>query len=168
MYYIIYNGQKFGPMPASELVNYGLNSNSEVWTDGLPAWVKAFEIAELAPYLTSNTPQPPVPGGYQNYNNGGYAPNSNPVNNNGYVPSCNNVSEKKMIFGILAIIFGYLGVQYFYIGKITGGIICILLTCVTCGGWELLTFIQGIVALVMDDKEFDRKFLKSNSSMPLF
>lgn len=167
MYYIIYNGQKYGPMPASELVNYGLNSNSEVWTEGLPTWVKAFEIAELAPYLAPGTPQPPMPGNYQNYNNGGYTPNPN-AGNNGYVPSCNNVSEKKMIFGILAILFGWLGVQYFYLGKVGGGIICILLCMVTCGGWELLTFIQGIVVLIMNDQEFDRKFLKSNSTMPMF
>lgn len=173
MYYIIYNGQKFGPMPAGELVKYGLNHNSEVWTEGMPNWVKAFEVAELAPYLSPrpmSAPQQPNPqynSGY-NYQNNGYNNGYQNPANNGYVPSCNNVSEKKIIFAVLAFLFGYLGVQYFYIGKVTGGIICILLSLVTCGAWDLLVFIQAIVVLIMNDQDFDRKFLSSNSAMPLF
>lgn len=168
MYYIIYNGQKFGPMPAGELVNYGLNPDSEVWTEGMPNWVKAFEVPELAPYISRPMSAPAQPNaqynnGYQNGYNGGY-------NNNGYnnAPVSSDVNQKKIIFAILAFLFGWLGIQYFYIGKVGGGLLCILLSLVTCGAWDFLIFIQAIMVLVMSDQDFDRKFLQSNSTMPLF
>ncbi len=167
MYYIIYNGQKFGPMPAEELVKYGLNPESEVWTEGMANWMKAFEVAELAPYLSRpmSAPVPPqAQYGYQNNYNNNYNGGQN-----GYpAPSNNNAGEKKIIFAVLAFLFGYLGVQYFYIGKIGGGIICLLLSLVTCGAWDLLIFIQAIIVLTMKDEDFDRKFINSNSMMPLF
>ena len=169
MYYIVYNGQKYGPMPACELVKYGLNPNSEVWAEGMPNWVKAFEVAELRPYLSQpmGAPQQPVNSGYTNYNNYNAGYNNY---NTGYQaePVSKEAGEKKIIFAILAFLFGYLGIQYFYIGKVTGGIICLVLSLVTCGAFDLLIFIQAIMVLVMNAKDFDRKFLKSNSTMPLF
>lgn len=57
-YYIIYNNTQQGPMNKEELVKYGLNYNSDVWTEGLPAWVKASEIAELKVFIDNlNAPQ---------------------------------------------------------------------------------------------------------------
>ena len=43
-YYIVYNGQQVGPMSKEALVNYGLNPNSQVWAQGMPAWVPAYTI----------------------------------------------------------------------------------------------------------------------------
>lgn len=76
--------------------------------------------------------------------------------------------SKKTLCGIMALLFGGLGIQYFVIGKVAGGFITILLTCITCGLWEILTFIQGIMILCMSDSEFRRKFINTPSTLPLF
>lgn len=149
MWYIIYNGQTYGPMPKEALVNYGLNPNSTVWKEGLNQ-VNAGSVPELQSLLfpaASYAPQPP------------YGPQA---------PYMQKSDKSKIVFGILAILFGWLGVEYFYVGKIGGGIITIALCIVTCGAWELLTLIQGIVVLCMSDEDFDRKFVYSNSTFPLF
>lgn len=76
-----------------------------------------------------------------------------------------------MTTGILALLLGYLGIQYFYIGKTGAGILSIVIFILTfwiAGGWALITFVQGIVILCMNDQEFERKFLNPNKFFPLF
>lgn len=70
--------------------------------------------------------------------------------------------------GVLALLLGYLGVHYFYMGKIGGGFICILLSLVTCGLWDIIVFIQGIMFLCMSNEDFNRKFVCTNSTFPIF
>lgn len=72
------------------------------------------------------------------------------------------------VAALLAIIIGGLGIQYFYLGKTTAGIIAIALTFVTCGFFSLIFFIQGILMLVMNHDDFERKFEASQSTFPLF
>ncbi len=76
--------------------------------------------------------------------------------------------KSRGLTALLAIFFGYFGVQYFYLGKISGGLLTILLSLVTCGIWNLLMFIQGIMLLCMDNRTFYNKFVASNSTLPLF
>ena len=78
------------------------------------------------------------------------------------------VRSKKTLCGIMAMLFGSLGVQYFILGKTAGGFITILLSLITCGAWATITFIQGIVMLCMSDADFRRKFMDSSSTLPLF
>lgn len=82
--------------------------------------------------------------------------------------SNSEVNSKKTLCGIMALLFGWLGIQYFIVGKVGGGFLTILLTIVTCGLWEILTFIQGIMMLCMSDQEFRRKYIDSTSVLPLF
>lgn len=77
-------------------------------------------------------------------------------------------SSRRILCGIMAMLFGYLGIQYFIVGKVAGGFITILLSIVTCGLWEIVTFIQGIMMLVMTDREFNNKYVYSTSTLPLF
>lgn len=77
-------------------------------------------------------------------------------------------SSRKVVAGILAILLGSLGVQYFYIGKVAGGFITILLSLVTCGCWSVVTLIQGILMLTMSDTDFERKYINSTGMFPLF
>lgn len=72
------------------------------------------------------------------------------------------------VAALLAIFLGGLGIQYFYLGKIGGGILTILLTLVTCGLWEIVTLIQGILMFCMRNEDFRRKYVLSNSTLPLF
>ena len=79
-----------------------------------------------------------------------------------------NVSSNKVLCGIMAILFGTLGIQYFILGKVAGGFITILLSIITCGAWGIITLIQGILMLCMSDSEFQRKYVDSTSTLPLF
>lgn len=79
-----------------------------------------------------------------------------------------NTTKDKTIAGIFAILLGSLGIHYFYLGKITAGILTIILSCCTCGIWSLLMFIQGIMMLVMSDKEFREKYVDNDRTLPLF
>lgn len=72
------------------------------------------------------------------------------------------------IAGLLAIFLGYLGIQYFYLGRTNAGIIAILISLVTCGSASIIWFIQGILMIVMSESEFERKFIYSPSTFPLF
>lgn len=76
--------------------------------------------------------------------------------------------KSRGVCALLAIFLGGLGIQYFYIGKTTAGIISILLTLVTCGLWEIVTLIQGILMFVMDNRTFIKKYVVNKSSFPIF
>lgn len=153
-YYIIYNGQQVGPMTREQLLSYGLNPNSSVWTEGMPQWVPAYtlpDLMEIMPHenaaTRANTPPPPYCG----------------------VPAQSYTgSGKRVAAGILAILLGWLGVQYFYINKIGGGFLTILISILTCGIWQVVTLVQGILMLTMTDQEFDRKYIETKNVLPLF
>lgn len=72
------------------------------------------------------------------------------------------------VAGLLAILLGGLGIHYFYCGKVGGGFICILLTLVSCGIWSVISLIQGIMMLCMRSDEFERKYVYSSSTFPVF
>lgn len=74
----------------------------------------------------------------------------------------------KTAAGLFAIFLGGLGIQYFYLGKVTGGIISIVLSLCTCGIWTIITFIQGILMLTMSDEDFRDKFVTTTKDFPLF
>lgn len=191
MWYIISGGQQVGPMSKYELRNYNLQPDSMVWRQGMPDWQRAATVPELADVFQPAGPAMPPQGGYgqppQGYGpQGGYAPQGGGYGpqqgygrgpQGGYGPQerydqygryIPRTDKSKNTFGILALLLGCLGIQYFYVGKTGGGLLTILLTLVTCGLWEILTFIQGIVVLCMNDEEFERKFVLSKSTFPLF
>jgi len=82
--------------------------------------------------------------------------------------SCGPEGKSRGVAALLAILLGSIGVQYFYLGKIGGGIITILLTAVTCGIWQIVTLIQGILMFCMTNSEFRRKYVLTTSTFPLF
>lgn len=104
----------------------------------------------------------------QPYGNGGYPPNMNwNVDNNNPFDE-GPEGKSRGVAALFAIIFGYIGVQYFYLGKIGAGLLSILLTFVTCGAWSIVTLIQGILMFCMSNEEFRRKFVLSSSFFPVF
>lgn len=175
MWYIIFNGQQVGPMSKQELLNYNLNPESMVWSQGMPDWTRAANVPELTDVLQIATQraqgapqggfqQPPYQGGFGGYN-GGFAQRGGYDQFGRYIPM---TDKSRTTAGILALLLGALGIQYFYVGKTGGGLITLLLSCITCGLWEIVTFIQGIVILCMSDEEFERKYVLSKSTFPLF
>lgn len=100
-------------------------------------------------------------------------PTPPPINNQCYDPnkafdSCGPEGKSRGVAALLAILLGCFGVQYFYLGKTTGGILTIILSLVTCGLWEVITLIQGVLMLCMTNSEFRRKYVLTQSSFPLF
>ena len=77
-------------------------------------------------------------------------------------------NSQKTLCGVLAIVIGGLGLQYFLIGKTTAGIINIILTFATCGIWSVINLIQGIMILTMSETEWREKFVDSTKTFPVF
>ncbi len=72
-YFIANDGQQSGPFEVSELISKGLNVNSYVWCEGMPNWMPATHVPEVA-VLLSQVPPTKVYPPNQSYNN----PNCNP------------------------------------------------------------------------------------------
>ncbi len=74
----------------------------------------------------------------------------------------------KTIAGILAICLGGLGIQYFYLGKTTAGILTIVITFCTCSIWLIIMLIQGIMMLTMSEEDFRAKYIDTDKTFPIF
>lgn len=138
-YYIFINGTAVGPMTMQQMFAYNINQNTNVSTDGVN-WRPLYTYPDLMVAL----------------------------NQRGGSIGGSELATKKLLCGLFAIFLGYLGIQYFIIGKTWGGIITILLSCVTCGAWSVITLIQGILILCMSEEEFKRKYIDNLATMPLF
>ena len=62
--------------------------------------------------------------------------------------------NKKVLAGVMGILFGGLGVHKFILGYTNEGLIQIGITVITCGAGSLLGFIEGIIYLTNSDEEF--------------
>lgn len=100
-----------------------------------------------------------------NYNQG-YGNNS--YNNNDPFQPAGPEGKSRGVAAILAILLGNLGVQYFYMGKTTAGILSIVIAIVTCGAWGIIPFIQGILMFTMTNETFEQKYITNPSSFPVF
>lgn len=87
--------------------------------------------------------------------------------NNPFNP-CTPDGKTRGVAALLAIFIGGLGVQYFYLNKVTAGLITILLSVVTCGLWSILTFVQGIYMFCITNEQFREKYVDTTSKLPLF
>lgn len=76
--------------------------------------------------------------------------------------------KDKIVAGLLAIFLGGLGIHYFYMGKTVAGILSIVFTLVSCGIWQVVMFIQGVLMLTMTDEAFRGKYIGNDSTFPLF
>lgn len=74
----------------------------------------------------------------------------------------------KTVAGILAIVFGGLGIQYFYLGKTTAGILTIVITFCSCFIWRIVMLIQGIMMLTMSEADFRAKYIDTDKTFPIF
>ena len=62
--------------------------------------------------------------------------------------------NKKVLAGIMGILFGGLGIHKFILGYTQEGIIQIVVSIVTCGIFSIVGFIEGIIYLTKSDEEF--------------
>jgi TM2 domain-containing membrane protein YozV len=73
-------------------------------------------------------------------------------------PTLPSRGKDKLTAGLFGLLLGGFGVHQFYLGSKTTGIIEIALTICTCGLGGLLGLIEGVLILVMDQAEFDRRY----------
>jgi TM2 domain-containing membrane protein YozV len=66
--------------------------------------------------------------------------------------------NKKVLAGIMGILFGSLGIHKFILGYTTEGIIQLIVSVVTCGLFGIIGFIEGIIYLTKSDEEFYRTY----------
>lgn len=160
-FFIIQNGQQLGPVPKEQLRNYGLTPNTMVWTEGMLSWAPAYSVPELSDILQNlhNTPPP------FNAQHIPYPPKTDLFDS---LTSTGTSGKSRLVFALFAIFLGFIGLQYFYVDKVSGGIIAIILSLITCGIWNIISFIQGVLVLVMSQEEFERKYVHSLSSFPIF
>ena len=64
------------------------------------------------------------------------------------------MESKRVVAGVLAILFGGLGIHRFILGDAMGGILRIVISFVTCGVGSLIGLIEGIIYLTKSDAEF--------------
>jgi TM2 domain-containing membrane protein YozV len=62
--------------------------------------------------------------------------------------------NKKILAGVLALLFGSLGIHKFILGYTKEGLIQLGITVVTCGIAGIIPFIEGIIYLTKSDEEF--------------
>lgn len=62
--------------------------------------------------------------------------------------------NKKVLAGIMGILFGSLGIHKFVLGYTNEGIIQLVVSIVTCGLFGIVGFIEGIIYLTKSDEEF--------------
>lgn len=65
-----------------------------------------------------------------------------------------DVNSKKILCGLMGILFGSLGIHRFILGDVPGGIWRIVISLVTCGVGGIIGFIEGIIYLTKNDAEF--------------
>ena len=80
------------------------------------------------------------------------------IDENGNVVPKSSEESKRVIAGVLAILFGALGIHKFILGYTTQGIILFAISVVTCGIGTVVTgligLIEGIIYLTKSDEEF--------------
>ena len=67
-----------------------------------------------------------------------------------------SLARSRILAGILSIVFGWIGIQFFYLNKIGLGIVCLIFS--STGIPALIGVIQGIMILKMSDAEFEEKY----------
>lgn len=158
-YYLSINGQTVGPMPARQVFAYNPTAKTIVSNDGVN-WQPLMVFPELMEIYSREHRQEEREEKKKEIDT--------------------EVHNKKVLVGIMAILFGGLGVHYFMLGKTGAGFTVIGLSLIVCLVqlpittflfinvpiiW-LLTAIQGILILCMSDEDFKRRYMDSKSFMP--
>jgi len=70
-FYLNSNNEQVGPVSPNDFSRYGITETTMVWKQGMPNWMRAGQIPELAQYFRPATPPPLVGGSSYGGNNGG-------------------------------------------------------------------------------------------------
>lgn len=73
-------------------------------------------------------------------------------------------ADKKVLAGVLGILLGSLGLHRFVLGDVTGGILRIVITVLTCGVGSIIGLVEGIIYLTKSDEEFVETYINQKKS----
>ena len=80
--------------------------------------------------------------------------------------------KSRGIAGLLAILMGWCGLHYFYIGKTNAGVLFLMVAILSCGILASITtiisIIQGVLFFTSTQEEFERNWVYSPSNFPFF
>lgn len=144
-------GQQHGPVGFEQLKQLGasgqLRAADYVWTEGMPQWKPAGEIAGLfaSPPALANTAW--------------HAPPNSPAA---------QYNGTKIAAGVLGILFGALGVHKFVAGMVGPGVVLLLITVLSCGTlWPIthaIGIIEGVIYLTKSDEDFYQMYIVGKKS----
>ena len=161
-WYVAHGGLQSGPFSVEKLARRGLRPDTLVWKAGMTEWVRADAVAELRPMLSA-APASPVPPGTPPPYPPGMAPPPNypgqPVGYYGPAVPLQSANSTRIAAGICGILLGTFGVHRFILGDITGGLLRILISLVTCGLGHGIGIIEGIIYLTKTDAEFYQTYM---------
>lgn len=147
-------GQQLGPVPFDQLKQMAaagtLRPADYVWTEGMPNWKTAGEIAGL---FTGPPPLAGAAGGVS------YSMPASPAS---------QFAGTKIAAGVMGILLGSLGVHKFVLGMVWPGLILLLATICSCGALlpvtQVVGIIEGILYLTKSDEDFYQAYVVEKRS----
>lgn len=170
-YFLADGSVQKGPFPVEQLIAQGLKRDTLVWREGMPQWLRAETVPELAMLFTgyqqtqqyAPPPPPPVGGGFaQPPVAAGFQPTPGPFPP---TPGFNaaQANSQKIAAGICGILIGSLGVHKFVMGMTGPGLVMLLVSVCTCGAaWpvmHVIGIIEGIIYLTKTDEQFYQTYM---------
>ena len=70
-----------------------------------------------------------------------------------------DVNSTKILCGVLGILLGGLGVHRFILHDVSGGILRIVITLLTCGLGQVIGLVEGIIYLTKTDQDFYQLYM---------
>lgn len=155
-YYLGDGGVQRGPFDARQLLAQGLRPDTLVWKEGMVQWQPAGMVPELQMLLQSVSQAPWAAPSVQPGAVTGIAYSS--------MPSYQQVQSKRVLAGVMGLLFGGWGVHKFVLGMPLAGFLQILITIATCGLGGLIGFIEGIIYLTKSDEQFYQLYMVQKRS----
>jgi TM2 domain-containing membrane protein YozV len=158
-YYFAAGNDRKGPFTLEELRGQGVRPEMLVWTEGMADWQPASSVPELSPLFG-----PPVPPGP------GFPPPPPPPSMQYASPMTSapaynqaDVNSKKILAGLMGILFGGLGIHKFVLGFSGTGAIMLCVSVLSCGFGAAVMgpvgLIEGIMYLTKSDADFYQQYI---------
>ena len=72
--------------------------------------------------------------------------------------------KSKVVAGVLGILLGSFGAHRFYLGDMTGGIIRLVVSAITCGAGGIIGLIEGIIYITKSDEDFQKIYVEGKKA----